>query len=133
MIQCSEVTQQTKAERRSGSLKIRISSCVYISAVFDSFPHSTISYISGNKRKEKRQIIFLYVSVVVVFPYIQYIQDIYHHNHHVMPPARISLTLSHHVSQSFIVSGRFSGLHPVSSQSCCYVRSSWSSCFCLTI
>ena len=40
-----------------------------------------------------------------------------------MPPARISLTLSRHLSLSFIASGRFSGLHPVSSQSCCmYVR-----------
>ncbi len=33
------------------------------------------------------------------------------------------LTLSHHFSQSFIASGRSSGLHPVSSYSCCmYVR-----------
>ena len=38
-------------------------------------------------------------------------------------PARISLTLSRHFSLSFIASGRSSGLHPVSSQSCCmYVR-----------
>ena len=36
-----------------------------------------------------------------------------------MPPARISLTLSRHSSISFIASGRTSGLHPVSSQSCC--------------
>ena len=41
----------------------------------------------------------------------------------VVPPARISLTLSRHFSLSFIASGRSSGLHPVSSQSCCmYVR-----------
>ena len=40
-----------------------------------------------------------------------------------MPPAWISLTLSCHSSLSFIASGRSSGLHPVSSQSCCmYVR-----------
>ena len=40
-----------------------------------------------------------------------------------MPPARISLTLSRHFSLLFIASGRSSGLHPVSSQSCCmYVR-----------
>ena len=33
------------------------------------------------------------------------------------------LTLSHHFSLSFIASGRSSGLHPVSSHSCCmYVR-----------
>ena len=36
---------------------------------------------------------------------------------------RISLTLSRHFSLSFISSGRSSGLHPVSSHSCCmYVR-----------
>ena len=45
--------------------------------------------------------------------------DIYHHNHHVVPPAGISLTLSRHFSISFIASGRSSGLHPVSSHSCC--------------
>ena len=42
-----------------------------------------------------------------------------HHHHHVAPPARISLTLSRHFSLSFITSGRSSGLHPVSSHSCC--------------
>ena len=46
-----------------------------------------------------------------------------HHHHHIMPPERISLTLSRHFSLSFIASGRSSGLHPVSSHSCCmYVR-----------
>ena len=39
--------------------------------------------------------------------------------------ARISLTLSRHFSLSFIASSRSSGLHPVSSHSCCmYVRAS---------
>ena len=48
---------------------------------------------------------------------------IIHHHHHVVPPARISLTLSHHSSLSFIASGRSSGLHFISSLSCCmYVR-----------
>ena len=48
---------------------------------------------------------------------------IYHHHHLVVPLARISLTLSRHSSLSFIASGRSSGLHPVSSQSCCiYIR-----------
>ena len=43
--------------------------------------------------------------------------------HHVVPLARISLTLSRHFSLSFIASGRSSGLHPVSSHSCwMYVR-----------
>ena len=45
------------------------------------------------------------------------------HHHYVVPLARISLTLSRHFSLSFITSGRSSGLHPVSSHSCCmYVR-----------
>ena len=43
----------------------------------------------------------------------------HHHHHHVVPLARISLTLSSHFSLSFIASGRSSGLHPVSSHSCC--------------
>ena len=43
--------------------------------------------------------------------------------HHVVPLARISLTLSRHFSTSFIASGRSSGLPPVSSHSCwMYVR-----------
>ena len=37
----------------------------------------------------------------------------------IVPLARISLTLSRHFSLSFILSGRSSGLHPVSSHSCC--------------
>ena len=46
-----------------------------------------------------------------------------HHHHHVVLQAWISLTLSRHFSLSFIASGRSSGLHPVSSHSCCmYVR-----------
>ena len=45
------------------------------------------------------------------------------HHHHVVLPGRISLTLSRHFSLLFIASGRSSGLHPVSSHSCCmYVR-----------
>ena len=40
-----------------------------------------------------------------------------------MRPARISLTLTRHFSLLFIAFGRSSGLHPVSSHSCCmYVR-----------
>ena len=43
--------------------------------------------------------------------------------HHVVSLSRISLTLSHHFSLSFIASGRSSGLPPVSSHCCCmYVR-----------
>ena len=47
----------------------------------------------------------------------------HHHHHHGVPLARISLTLFRHFSRSFIASGRSSGLHPVSSHSCCmYIR-----------
>ena len=42
-----------------------------------------------------------------------------HHHHHVVTLARISLTLFHYFSLSFIASGRSSGLHTVSSHSCC--------------
>ena len=42
-----------------------------------------------------------------------------YHHHHVVPLGRISLTLSRHFSLSFIASGMSSGLHPVSSHSCC--------------
>ena len=47
----------------------------------------------------------------------------HHHHRHVVLLARISLTLSRYFSLSFISSGGSSGLHPVSSHSCCmYVR-----------
>ena len=46
-----------------------------------------------------------------------------HHHNHIVPLARISLTLSRQFSLSFIASCRSSGLHPVFSHSCCmYVR-----------
>ena len=44
--------------------------------------------------------------------------DLKNHHHHVVPLARISLTLSRHFSLSFIAFGRSSGLHPVSSHTC---------------
>ena len=43
----------------------------------------------------------------------------FYHHHHVVPLTQISLTLSRHFSLSFIASVRSSGLHPVSSYSCC--------------
>ena len=53
-----------------------------------------------------------FISLISVFSYQ------HHHHHHVVPLAWISLTLSRHISLSFIASGRSSGLHPVSSHSC---------------
>ena len=50
---------------------------------------------------------------------IKYLKISYHHHHHVVPLARISLTLYRHFSLSFIASGWSSGLHPISSDSCC--------------
>ena len=48
---------------------------------------------------------------------------IYTYIYHVVRLARISQSLSLHVSLSFIAFGRSSGLHPVSSHTCCmYVR-----------
>ena len=80
-------------------------------------------------RKFERILIKLYghnVSLlfnqICLYIYIYIYIYIYHH-HHVVSLTRISLTLSHHFSLSFIASGRSSGLHPVSSHSCCmYVR-----------
>ena len=46
-------------------------------------------------------------------------KSVEYNHHHVMPLSRISLTLSRYFSLSFIASGRSSGLHPVSSYSCC--------------
>ena len=46
-----------------------------------------------------------------------------HRHHNIVLPARISLIISSHSDRSFIASGRYSGLHPVSSRNCCmYVR-----------
>ena len=76
----------------------------------------------------------MYVLYIIICQYyttrLYSIEDcyiyIYIRNHHVTQSARISLTLSRHPSLSSIASGRSSGLHPVSTQSCCmYVRPSW--------
>ena len=62
-------------------------------------------------------------TLVTFFYFVHKFIHVNHHRHHVMPLAWISLTLSRHFSLLFIASGRSSGLHPVSSHSCCmYVR-----------
>ena len=64
-----------------------------------------------------------YITFVYIYKYYFYLLIYIYIYHHVVRLARISLTLSLHVSLSFIASGRSSGLHPVSSHSCCmYVR-----------
>ena len=71
--------------------------------------------------------IYIFIYIYIYMKYIIHIWNIYiyihiYHHHHV-PQARISLTLSHHFSLSFIASGKSSVLHPISSHSCCmYVR-----------
>ena len=59
-----------------------------------------------------------YISSIANIEHSLYIY-IYHHHHHVVPLAQISLTISRHFSLSFIASCRSSGLHLVSSHSCC--------------
>ena len=56
---------------------------------------------------------------ILIYIYIYIYININVSHQHVVPPARISLTLSRHFSLSFIASGMSSGLHPVSSHSCC--------------
>ena len=65
----------------------------------------------------------MHINCLINLKGIQYglgLFNAYHHHHdHVVPLARIYLTLSRHFSLSFIAYGRSSGLHPVSSHSCC--------------
>ena len=62
--------------------------------------------------------------LLIMFPHAYaYMYSCICHHHHVVPLARIFLTLSRHFSLSFIASGWSSELHPVSSHSCwMYVR-----------
>ena len=72
------------------------------------------------KSSMKATLCLLYI---LLFSRIQKPTYCYHHHHHLVPQTRISLTLSRHFSLSFIASDRSSGLHPVSSHTCCmYVR-----------
>ena len=72
-----------------------------------------IIYTDTHTHTHTHTYIYIYI-YIYIYP---------HHYYHVVPQARISLTLSRHFSLSFIASGRSSGLHPVSSHSCCmYVR-----------
>ena len=54
------------------------------------------------------------ISRVKLIPSSKTIFYHHHHHHHVVLVARISLTISRHLSLSFIASGRSSGQHPVS-------------------
>ena len=66
--------------------------------------------------------IYIYIYILASI-WLKYLSFSDHYHHHVVLVSRISLTHSRHFSLSFIASGRSSGLHPVSSHSCCmYVR-----------
>ena len=64
-----------------------------------------------------------FYSVSYILSYLVSVTPGKGYHHHVVPLARISLTLSRHFFLSFIASGRSPGRHPVSSHTCCmYVR-----------
>ena len=72
-----------------------------------------------------RKYLYGKANAIVFVPKNDIYLEWYHHHHHhdVMLLARISLTLSCHFSLLFLASGWSSGLHLVSSHSCCmYVR-----------
>ena len=80
--------------------------------IYDGFFNSSLyfsNYISA-LHFDGMPYIYIYIYIYIYH---------HHHHHHIMPPARISLTLSGHFPLSFIAFGRSSGLHPVSSHSCC--------------
>ena len=68
--------------------------------------------------------LYIYIYTYIhTYTYIYTYIYIYIYHHQFVSPARISLTIARHFSLSLIAFGRSSGLHPVSSYSCCmYVR-----------
>ena len=81
----------------------------------------TTGFMTSYKRQLSARLFARWLSFIR--PDASLLLNIYHHHYHVVPHARISLTLTYHFSLSFIASGRSSGLHPVSSHSCwMYVR-----------
>ena len=106
-------------------------SCLVLYSFWTNLLHSIIWWlIISSLSPDNLHLLFSWVLIFLLW---------HHHHHHVMPLVRISLTLSRHYSLSFISSDRSSGLHPVSSHSCCmYVRAGHpaftrSSCFCSAI
>ena len=84
--------------------------------IFSLIPHYLVRVAAVWKLKILSNIITNYDILKILFT-LQFFTK--HHHHHDVRLARISLTLSLHVSLSFIAFGRSSGLHPVSSHSCC--------------
>ena len=87
-----------------------VSSLIIIAFIF-----LTVSIAKSQKSEAHLLLLLVLVDVYSIFHYSIF----HHHHHHDVRLARISLTLSLHVSLSFIAFGRSSALHPVSSHSCC--------------
>ena len=86
---------------------------LWVCSYFSSFVQEILYVLLPISKQSK------YVDVQLQFREVLISGFITYHHHHVVPPARISLTLSPHFSLSFIASGRSSGLQPVSSHTCC--------------
>ena len=104
---------------KSTSVTISNRSCI------NQYSPDTIKSIRQLERTYTKNVdkTYLYCSMKYTHTHTHTYIYIYHY-HHVVPLARISPTLSRYFSLLFIASGRSSGLHPVSSHSCCmYARS----------
>ena len=103
----------------SYSLYIRI----YLTYISQTYIHKC-KHIFTHTHTHTHTYIYICLFVyLLIHAHTQIYHHHHHHHHQVVPLARISLTLSRHLSLSFIASGRSSLLHPLSSHSCCmYVR-----------
>ena len=93
--------------------------------IYTDLKHTHI-YIYTNTHKNIYRCLYIYIYTHThTYTHKCTYHHHHHHHHHVVLLAQISLTLSRHFSLSFIASGMSSGLHPVSSHSCCmYVLAS---------
>ena len=90
---------------------------------FNSISLLMILFVQQHYLKQSREINTNSDLLITRFPLSVYIYIHIYHHHHVVPLARIFLTVSRHFSPSFIASGRSSGLNTIFSHSCCmYVR-----------
>ena len=115
-----------------GTAKVRVDLRVISKRSFKTIRCSLVSYqdippfLAGGggiirrlgKQSIYQSILFYRQGVFIFTKQATYIY-IYIYIYHVTPSVRISLTLFRHPSQSSIASDRYSGLHPVSTQSCC--------------
>ena len=105
---------------RGGRRYETIFSCLWTKWRNFRFLSPVITSFSPLCTPPRKDVILSFYFVLYLMKYIYiYIHIYHHHHHHVVAPVRISLTLSRLFPRSFIASGRSSGLHLVSSQSCC--------------